>query len=113
MIAIGMRVDFPTIAEGEVVSDALEAALNQRTDLDRYKAAKRTLFALQPTLDLEDVHSVAATALTDGPDDKSCDLVFVDRDSRTAIVAQGYEATKTSQLQAPLGKASSLHQAIN
>jgi hypothetical protein len=96
-----------------VVTDALEAALSQRDDLDQYKSAKRTLFALQLTLDLEDVHSVAATALTDGPDDKSCDLVYVDRDSGSVIIAQGYEATKVNQLQAPLVKASTLHQAVN
>jgi hypothetical protein len=71
------------------------------------------LFALQLTLDLEDIHSVAATALTDGPDDKSCDLVYVDRDARSVIVAQGYEATVTSKPQAPLGKATALHQAVN
>jgi hypothetical protein len=75
------------------VTNALEAALEQREDLDQYEAAKRTLFALQLTLELEDIQSVAATAVTDGPDDKSCDLLYVDRDSRSVILAQGYEAT--------------------
>ncbi|MGW4301519.1 AIPR family protein [Streptomyces sp. NPDC004646] len=95
------------------MTDALEAALAQRDDLDRYKTAKRTLFALQLSLDLEDVHSVAATALTDGPDDKSCDLVYIDRDSNSMILAQGYEAGNTNRAQAPLTKATSLHQAVN
>jgi hypothetical protein len=96
------------------VLEALEAALAQRDDLDQYGNAKRTLFALQLTLDLEDIHSVAASALTDGPDDKSCDLVYVDRDARSVIVAQGYEAAATTKKQqAPLGKVSSLHQAVN
>ena len=95
------------------MTNALEAALKQRKDLDQYKAAKRTLFALQLTLELEDIQSVAATAMTDGPDDKSCDLLYVDRDSRSVILAQGYEATAINQRQAPAGKASSLHQAVN
>ncbi|MFF0547689.1 AIPR family protein [Streptomyces sp. NPDC004311] len=95
------------------MSDALESALAQRDDLNRYKAAKRMLFALQLSLDLEDIHSVAATALTDGPDDKSCDLVYIDRDSRSMILAQGYEAGNVDQLQAPLTKGTSLHQAVN
>lgn len=95
------------------MTSAVEAALEQRRDLDQYKVAKRTLFALQLTLELEDIHSVAATAVTDGPDDKSCDLLYVDRDSRSVILAQGYEATAINQLQAPASKASSLHQAVN
>ncbi|MGW4826656.1 AIPR family protein [Amycolatopsis japonica] len=95
------------------MTDPLEEALKQRIDLDQYGAAKRTLFALQMTLDIEDIHSVAATALTDGPDDKSCDVVFIDRDSQSVILAQGYESGNNQKLQAPLGKASSLHQAVN
>lgn len=95
------------------MSDALNAALTQRDDLDRYGSAKRMLFALQLSLDLEDIHSVATTALTDGPDDKSCDLVYIDRDSRSMILAQGYEAKNADQAQAPLTKATSLHQAVN
>jgi hypothetical protein len=95
------------------MTDALDAALAQRDDLDQYGSAKRMLFALQLSLDLEDIHSVAATALTDGPDDKSCDLVYIDRDSRSMVLAQGYEATKVNQAQAPLTKATSLHQAVN
>lgn len=110
----GCRLVAVATAPGGVgVDSALEAALKQRNDLDQYKAAKRTLFALQLTLELEDIHSVAGTAVTDGPDDKSCDLLYVDRDSRSVILAQGYEANATNQLQAPAGKASSLHQAVN
>ncbi|MFJ9754192.1 AIPR family protein [Streptomyces sp. NPDC101149] len=95
------------------MTEALEAALGQRDDLNQYKSAKRMLFALQLSLDLEDIHSIAATALTDGADDKSCDLVYIDRDSRSMILAQGYEAGNVSQSQAPQTKASTLHQAVN
>lgn len=96
-----------------VTSEPLATALKQRDDLDKYQAAKRTLFALQLILDIEDIHSVAASALTDGPDDKSCDVIYVDLDSRSAIIAQGYESQRVDRLQAPQTKASSLHQAVN
>lgn len=48
------------------------------------------LYALQLRFDIEDIDSVAADALTDGADDKKCDLIFVDRESGLAIVAQAY-----------------------
>jgi hypothetical protein len=67
---------------------------------------------LQLILDLEDIHTVAATALTDGPDDKSCDVVYVDRDARTIVIAQGYESARP-RAEAPQTKAASLHQAVN
>ncbi|MEU3649470.1 AIPR family protein [Lentzea sp. NPDC034063] len=96
------------------MTTALQVALAERTDLDQYGSAKRALFALQMSLDIEDIHSVAATALTDGPDDKSCDVIYVDRDSRSVVLVQGYESgSPDSKVQAPQGKAASLHQAVN
>lgn len=91
---------------------SLEAALAGRDDLDRYGAAKRSLYALQLSLDIEDIHTVAASALTDGPDDKSCDVVYVDQSAGRVVIIQGYEAT-VERLQAPQNKAASLHQAVN
>jgi hypothetical protein len=107
--------DVPTgVAQAATLGpDSLEAALAARDDLNRYKSAKRSLYALQLSLDIEDIHTVAASALTDGPDDKSCDVVFVDRDSGRIVIIQGYEAGAADKLQAPLGKASTLHQAVN
>ena len=48
------------------------------------------LYALQLRFDIEDIDSVAADALTDGADDKKCDLIYVDRESGIAVVAQAY-----------------------
>ena len=48
------------------------------------------LYALQLRFDIEDIESVAADALTDGADDKKCDLIYVDRESGIAVVAQAY-----------------------
>ena len=51
------------------------------------------LYALQLKFDIEDIDSIAADALTDGADDKKCDLIFVDRELGVAIVAQAYNRT--------------------
>jgi len=95
------------------VSDAVDAALARRTDLDQFGTAKRLLFAVQLSLRIEDIHAVAAEALTDGPDDKSCDFILVDRGERSVVIAQGYESTSARRKEAPQAKAGSLHQAIN
>ena len=53
-----------------------------RTDLvDLYGDNSLLLYALQLRYDIEDIISVASEALTDGSDDKKCDLIYIDRDS--------------------------------
>ena len=62
-----------------------------RTDLvDLYGDNSLLLYALQLRYDIEDIISVASEALTDGSDDKKCDLIYIDRDSGFAVVAQAY-----------------------
>ncbi|WP_143661216.1 AIPR family protein [Streptomyces sp. ms115] len=95
------------------MTDGLEIALQKRADLDRYGSNKRLLLALQLMLDIEDIDTVAATSLTDHPNDKSCDLLYIDRGSGRVVLAQGYESENTAKLQAPARKAASLHQAVN
>ncbi|MFE5632082.1 AIPR family protein [Streptomyces sp. NPDC056543] len=95
------------------MTDSLEVALQKRVDLDQYDSNKRLLFALQLAFDIEDVNAVAATALTDSPNDKACDLLYIDRDAGRVVLAQGFEAQNTTKLQAPTNKAASLHQAVN
>ncbi len=95
------------------VPDSLEQALTARTDLDQYGSSKRLLFALQIAFGIEDIHTVATTALTDGPDDKKCDAVLVDQASARAVIAQSYEAaTTTTRVAAPANKAADLNTAI-
>jgi len=45
------------------------------------------LYALQLRYDIEDIIAVASDALTDGSDDKKCDLIYIDHDSGFAVVA--------------------------
>lgn len=95
------------------MAESVEQALRARTDLDVYRSAKRSLYALQLAMGIEDIHTTAATSLTDGPDDKSCDLVHVDRDAGQIIIGQGYEAQSRKKSEAPQSKAASLHQAVS
>ncbi|MFJ5607865.1 AIPR family protein [Streptomyces sp. NPDC093221] len=95
------------------MTDGLEVALQKRADLDQYGSNKRLLFALQLMFDIEDIGTVAATSLTDHPNDKSCDLLYIDRGTGRVVLAQGYESANNTKLQAPGRKAASLHQAVN
>lgn len=83
-----------------------------RTDLSRYGDNGLLLFALQLGLAIEDIDSVAAIALTDGNDDKKCDLVYVDLTNTRAIIAQGYFSNKRRKA-APANKASDLNTAAS
>ncbi|WP_413754184.1 AIPR family protein [Streptomyces sp. R-74717] len=95
------------------MTDGLEVALQKRADLDQYGSNKRLLFALQLMVDVEDISTVAATSLTDHPNDKSCDLLYIDRGAGRVVLAQGYESENTAKHQAPARKAATLHQAVN
>ena len=90
-----------------------DQALAARTDLDAFSNAKRTLFALQLTLAVDDILSIAATVVTDGPDDKSCDVIYLDRELGKLIIAQEYTATSANKLAASQTKASTLRQAVS
>src|SRR5712691_10132516 len=88
-----------------------EAAFNARADLKQYGPNARMLFALEHRFQLDDIHTIAADALTDDDDDKKADLVFVDRNLELAVVAQAYESTKPAKASAPANKAADLNTA--
>lgn len=70
------------------------------------------LYALQLRFDIEDIASIASESLTDGHNDKKCDLIFVDRELGIAVIAQAYNKSnaKPDDL-APSNKASDLNTA--
>ena len=86
---------------------ASEAALASRDDLEQYGSNAHLLFALQLHEGIEDIHSIAADALTDHANDKKCDLVYIDEEQSVAIIAQGYYSAK-QRAAAPCQKASDL-----
>lgn len=88
-----------------------EEALKSRSDLDPYGTNARLLFALALRYQIEDIETVAANALTDGSDDKSCDLIYVDEDAGVAVIGQGYESEHPEKSEAKAKKASDLNTA--
>lgn len=90
-----------------------QTALTARTDLNKYGDNALLLFALQLRFEIEDIDTVATNSLTDGPDDKKCDLVYVDKERQIAVITQGYVCQKTNlPATAPANKASDLNTAV-
>ncbi|MGW4116747.1 AIPR family protein [Actinosynnema sp. NPDC004786] len=94
-----------------MASPALEA-YSRREDLAVFGDNGLLLFALQLATGIDDIESAAATALTDGSNDKKCDLVYVDRDGGRVILAQGYWAVVDTKQSAPANKASDMNTAV-
>ena len=69
-------------------------ALDGRNDLKLYKNLARMLFALETRFRISDIHTTAADAVTDGGDDKKCDMVYIDRDTGEVVIAQSYHSQK-------------------
>src|SRR5579871_743654 len=88
-----------------------EAALDARDDLSAYGDNAIGLFALALRFNIEDLDSVAADAITDGSDDKKCDILYVDREERSAVIAQCY-VSRSAKSSAPANKASDLNTAV-
>ena len=86
-----------------------EQALQSRENLKQYGSNALLLFALEMRFGIEDIHTVAADALTDGHDDKKCDLVYINVDEGSAVIAQGYFSNDPSKKEAPANKASDLN----
>lgn len=88
-----------------------EQAFQSRTDLAQYGDNALGLFALGLRFGLEDLDTVAANSITDGSDDKKCDIVYIDPDEGHAVLAQCYCSQKPRQ-SAPANKASDLNTAV-
>lgn len=69
------------------------------------------LFALGLYLGVEDVISFAADSLTDHPDDKKADFIYVNEAEGVACIAQGSTAENWGKAEAPANKASDLNTA--
>lgn len=90
-----------------------EESLRGRTELARYGNNHVLLFALALHQGIDDIELVANDALTDGPNDKKCDLVYVNRESGKVIIAQGYWTSGDVSRAAPANKASDLNTAAS
>lgn len=83
-------------------------AFDSREDLKQFQPNSLLLFALELRFDIEDISAVAATSITDGSRDRKCDLVFIDAESKTAILAQGHYSKDATKLEASANKAADL-----
>lgn len=107
-----MSDQFSDSASAEVASERPAfAAFQLRDDLEQYGSNGLLLFAAQLKLGFDDVDTFASNALTDGRDDKKCDLVAVSPDGQRLVVAQGY-VTEIDKPAAPANKASDLNTGV-
>lgn len=79
---------------------------------NKYGDNSLMVYALQLRFDIDDIMSVASEALTDGHNDKKCDLIFTDRELGIAVVAQAYNKHNAQESDlAPSNKVSDLNTA--
>jgi len=86
-------------------------AFESREDLAKYGDNALGLFALALRFGSDDLDSIAADSITDGSDDKKCDMIVVNYDEEIAVVAQCYFSAKERKA-APANKASDLNTAV-
>ncbi|KPY96176.1 hypothetical protein ALP50_00097 [Pseudomonas syringae pv. spinaceae] len=86
-------------------------AFSTREDLVAYGDNGLALFSLALRFGVEDLETIAADAITDGSDDKKCDMVYINSEEEYAVLAQCYYSTK-EKLSAPANKACDLNTGI-
>jgi hypothetical protein len=92
--------------------DSWTAAYEQRSDLDSFGSAGLALFAMALKFGYDDLETIGADAVVDGPDDRGCDVVYIDREKDTIIIAQSYRSERQRE-SANASKAASLRQAVS
>ena len=88
-----------------------KSAYEARTDLQAYGDNALGLFALALKFGIDDLHGIAADAITDGSDDKKLDIVHIDEEDEYAVIAQCYFSSKEKD-KAPSNKASDLNTGV-
>ncbi|WP_025754715.1 MULTISPECIES: AIPR family protein [unclassified Pseudomonas] len=86
-------------------------AFAAREDLSEYGDNGLALFALALRFGVDDLDTTAADAITDGSDDKKCDMVYINREEEYAVLAQCYISSK-EKISAPANKASDLNTGV-
>jgi len=94
------------------VENSWTAAYAERPDLVSFGSAGLALFAMALKFGYDDLETIGADAVVDGPDDKGCDVVYIDRDQHIAVIAQSYRSD-TPKTSARDGKAATLRQAMS
>ena len=90
-----------------------EKEFDSDNNLKKYEHLARMLYALKLRFGIDDIDSVAAEALTDNSGDCKCDLIYIDDDTGTAVIAQSYEREQQNRAKSPkTKKATDLNTAI-
>ena len=87
-------------------------AFQAETVLAPYTLNALPLFAVALYLGIEDLASFATDSLTDGPNDKKADIIYIDEAEGIACIAQGTTATDWGKTEALANKASDLNTAV-
>ena len=86
-------------------------AFQSETVLAPYGSNALPIFAVGLYLGVEDLASFATDSLTDSPNDKKADIIYVDESEGIACIAQGTTAADWGKAEAPANKASDLNTA--
>ena len=86
-------------------------AYDSREDLKEYGDNGLALFSLALRFGVDDLDTIAADSITDGFDDKKCDMVYVNTEDEYAVLAQCYLSSKEKP-SAPANKASDLNTGV-
>lgn len=81
-----------------------------RTDLRPFGNNALLLYTFDLRFDIEDINFFASENIVENSDDKKCDLIYIDYESKSAIVTQSYFA-KQIKKEAKANKASDLNTA--
>ena len=100
-----------TTPEGLKASFSFIGALQSEAALAPYENNSLPLFAVGLYLGIEDLASFATDSLTDGPNDKKADIIYIDEAEGIACIAQGTTAADWGKAEAPANKASDLNTA--
>ena len=87
------------------------SAFQSETVLASYRNNALPLFAVGLHLGVEDLESFATDSLTDSPNDKKADIIYIDEAEGIACIAQGTAAAEWGKDEASANKASDLNTA--
>lgn len=82
-----------------------------REDLKEFGDNSLLLYLFDLVYSIEDISIFASEFLVDNPDDKKTDLVYIDKDDKKAIIAQGYMG-RSAKESAPSNKACDLNSSV-
>jgi len=99
-------------AESLKPSYSFIAAFQADAELQKAGANALPLFAIGLQLGIEDMASFATEALTDHPQDKKADIIYIDESEGVACIAQGYVAKEWAKMEAKANKANDLNTSV-